>query len=120
MWKKALLVLIPAAIAPLGGCAPQPFTRDRFEMVRDDVDTRDDVLQLLGKPRKDLGDQWVYDDLKRHRTAIIYFSADGHVVRKEWMNAKTGEWEGASPHTDPPPAGEVRERTKTNVVIDDD
>ncbi len=110
---------LAGALVLLAGCA-RPFTREHFEMLQVGVDDREDVRYVLGKPTADLQDQWFYDDLKRHYSAVVFFDPDGRVQAKEWMNAKTGEWEGRNPNADEPPPGEVRERHKTTTRIDED
>ena len=108
-----------AGVALLAGCARQ-FTRDRFDMLEKSVDTREDVRRILGKPTSDLGDQWFYDDLDRHYSARIHFGEDGRVSGKEWIDEKSGTWEGRDPNADEPPTGEVRERHRKTTRIDED
>ena len=103
----------------LTGCQRQ-FCREHFEMIQVGVDEREDVRHVLGKPTSDLYDQWLYDDLHRHYSALIHFGEDGKVSGKEWMDAKKGTWEGDNPNADKPPQGEVRERHKKTTRIDED
>jgi hypothetical protein len=103
----------------IAGCH-RHFTQDCFEMVQVGADDREDVRAWLGKPTSDLGDQWLYDDLKRHRSAVIFFDADGRVRGKQWMDARTGSWEGRNPDADEAPAGEVREHHRSTTRIDED
>jgi len=106
------------ALALLAGCE-RKFTHDRFNMIQAGVDDQEDVRHILGKPASELSDQWFYDDLDDHYSAVIYFDDSGRVQNKEWMDSVTGEWEGRSPNTNPPPKGEVRERhTKTRRIDD--
>jgi hypothetical protein len=114
------IVLGLAAVSLLAGCHNRHFTRDRFEMIQIGVDSREDVAHILGRPTAEQDDQWQYDNLKKHYSAVIHFGEDGHVSAKEWMNAKTGDWEGRNPNTDEPPQGEVRERHKKTKRIDKD
>jgi outer membrane protein assembly factor BamE (lipoprotein component of BamABCDE complex) len=107
------------ALIVLTGCHRQ-FTRDRFDMIQVGVDNQEDVRTILGKPTSDLNDQWLFDDLKRHYSAVVYFDAEGRVSGKEWMNAKTGEWEGRNPNANEPPQGETREIHKKTTRIDED
>jgi hypothetical protein len=114
-----LFVLALLALG-LTGCERQ-FTRERFEMIRDGCDEREDVRQILGKPKFTADDVWYYEDLKRHQHAQIFFTADGRVLSKEWMSAQPGgEWQGRSPYADEPPKGEVRERHTKTTRIDED
>ncbi len=107
-----------AGLATLGGCQRQ-FTRERFDMIKAGVDDRTDVEHILGKPEFRAQDVWYYEDQDRHIHAQIFFDETGRVLTKEWMDARTGEWEGRSPFTDPPPAGEARERRTKTRRIDD-
>jgi hypothetical protein len=88
-------------------------------MVREGVDSREDVRHILGKPTSDLDDQWFYDDLDRHYSAVIFYDAAGKVHGKEWMNARTGEWSGNNPNATPPPQGTPGAKSKTTRRIDD-
>ncbi len=121
MTRARRLCLLSAAFSLVVwcGCAPK-FTRERFELIQVGVDDREDVRQMIGKPTADLTDQWFYDDLDRHYSAVIYFDDAGRVRGKEWMDAATGEWRGRHPDTNEPPRGEVRERRKKTRRIDND
>jgi outer membrane protein assembly factor BamE (lipoprotein component of BamABCDE complex) len=120
MTRLALSILVGlGALTLLAGCHRQ-FTHDRFDMIQIGADDREDVRNILGKPTSDLNDQWLYDDLKHHYSAVVYFDADGRVTGREWMNAKTGEWEGRNPNADEPPQGEVHEQHKNTTRIDKD
>jgi len=114
-----MLLATLVGLTVLTGCH-RPFTRDRYEMIQIGVDDREDVRHVLGKPTCDLNDQWFYDDLKRHYSAVIFFDADGRVSGKEWMDARTGQWEGQNPNADQPLEGEVRERHRKTTRIDED
>ncbi len=112
----ALLAALVAATA-LAGCHSK-FTRDRFEMITPGVDDREDVRAILGRPEAELYQQWFYDDLDHHKSAVIHFDEDGKVLGKEWMDANTGEWDGRNPNAAPPPPGGIRE-TRTRRIDDD-
>lgn len=115
--RPAILILVLASVTPLSGCHSK-FTRDRFEMITPGVDDREDVRKVLGKPATRFHDQWIYDDLDDHRSAVIHFDESGKVLAKEWMDARTGEWEGRNPAAAEPPPGGVRE-TRTRRIDDD-
>lgn len=120
MTRPALTLLVGLGVLTLlGGCHRQ-FTHERFDMIQIGVDDREDVRYILGRPTSDLDDQWLYDDLKRHYSAVIYFDDNGRVRGKEWMDARTGEWEGRNPEANEPPPGEVREIHKKTRRIDED
>ena len=115
-WMRAGLILGLALLA-LSGC--RKFTRERFEIIQQGVDDRDDVRHVLGKPQFKAGDVWHYEDIDRHVNAQIWFGDDGRVNSKQWMDARTGAWEGRSPGAPEPPPGEVREQRLRTRRIDD-
>ena len=108
-----------SVVALLAGCH-RPFTKDNFELIQVGVDNREDVQHILGKPTSDLNDQWFYDDLKRHYSAVVFFDPDGRVNGKEWWDAKAGTVEGRNPNADQPPPGETPEQHKKTTRIDKD
>ena len=116
-------IVIGIGLAALGLCfltgCESKFKRDRFDMIRIGMDTREDVRHLLGDPEGEMQNIWLYDDLDDHKSAQIFFDDDGRVLAKEWMDAETGEWSGDNPHTNPPPKGEVRESETRTRRIDD-
>jgi hypothetical protein len=110
----ALLVVLAGFV----GCQ-KPFTRDNYEMIQVNVDDKYDVEMMIGAPEQDLDDHWIYDDLDEHYSAMIYFDHNGTVIGKEWIDSRTGEWEGTNPHANQPPAGETRDHyTKTRRIDD--
>ena len=117
MKLRATLLALVGAAGLLLGCGPS--FREKFEWVKVGADDREDVRQILGQPKFRTHDQWVYDKPKKH-TAIIYFDGEGRVREKEWIDPKTGEWQGKHPDADEPPAGEVRERSTKTRRIDID
>ena len=120
MHRISLVCLALAAGALLSsGCASK-FNRQNFDMIRIGVDDREAVYHILGAPKADFGDVWMYDDVEDYKTAQIYFDDDGRVLNKEWMDARTGEWSGKNPYADEPVKGEVREsETRTRRIHDD-
>lgn len=117
---KRLTLITLALVACAGtGCASK-FNRENFNMIRVGMDAREDVREILGEPRREMGDVWLYDDTDKHLNAQIFFDDSGRVVSKEWMNAETAEWDGRSPYTDPPAEGEVREESTTTERWDVD
>ena len=117
--NRMFLPALALAAVFLSGCA-EKFTRERFDMIQVGTDDREDVEQLLGSPRHDLVNEWYYENMDKHIHARVFFGMAGKVSGKEWMDAGTGEWEGAHPDADAPPKGEVRERNKTTRTIDRD
>jgi hypothetical protein len=114
------ILLASVALVALGwlcGCQ-HPFNHDNFERITVGTDDKTDVQYTLGKPTSQLADKWLYDDLKRHYSAIIHFDTDGRVAGKEWIDSKQGLWEGQNPDADEPPQGEVREVHRKTTRID--
>ncbi len=110
-------LLVGLALSALSGCT-RHFTRERFDTIQPG-DDQEDVRQVLGKPKAVAPDVWYYEDLHRHVHAQIFFDDAGRVRNKEWMDARTGEWEGKSPEADEPPPGEARERHTRTRRMDD-
>ncbi len=100
-------VLLVALSLP--GCARQ-FTREHFDQIKPGVDERRDVREILGKPKTAMDDVWYYEDFGHKQHAQVFFDEDGRVISKEWMDAKTGEWEGENPDFDQPQKPEPRQR----------
>ncbi|TWT45796.1 hypothetical protein RAS1_22290 [Phycisphaerae bacterium RAS1] len=113
---------LPAAVLVLAlnaGCQRQ-FTYDNYARIEPHTDSMDDVLHFIGKPQADLGDQWYYEDEEDHYQARIFFDEEGRVIGKEFMDGKSGRWEGHDPRGDEKPAGEDREKSTRTRRIDDD
>lgn len=109
------LFTLVAVSTLLVGCQ-QKFTRDRFEMIKADVDQKYDVEQILGEPEFRVPGEWYYENQEDHYAARIFFEGDT-VVGKEWMDARSGEWDGSHPQMQGEPAGESRmDRTRTRQI----
>lgn len=114
--------VLPAAVmglALVAGCQRQ-FTYENYAKIEPHTDRTDDVLHFIGKPSADLGDQWYYEDEEHHYSARIFFNEEGRVIGKEFMDAKSGRWEGRDPNSDEKPKGEDREKSTRTRRIDDD
>ena len=114
--RKRTAVGLLALCAGLLGCASK-FTRAHYDMIKEGVDDRFHVRQVIGDPNETIADrEWYYQHDDGY-AARIHFDENGRVIGKEWMDARTGEWSGHNPHGNPPPGGEVREqRTRTRQV----
>jgi hypothetical protein len=117
MRASALTIVLTSLL--ITGCARQ-FTYEHFSMIQPGADDREDVRALLGKPRADAGDEWYYEDLDRHLHARVFFDESGRVTDKEWIDARTGKWEGKHPDADEPPPGESHERKVKTRRLDGD
>jgi hypothetical protein len=116
MRKPTRLLLLTPGLILLAGCANK-LTRERFDMIRVELDGKEDVRLILGDPKADFGDEWMYDDLDRHVSAIVFFDDRGKVAGKEWMDARSSAWEGYKSGEEP--SGEERERRRTTRTYDD-
>lgn len=98
MRHRLVPIILPLlCAAALTGCAGK-FTRENYERVRLGEHDRADVRELLGPPKTEFGrerDEWFYDDEKRGCSARVFFSANGTVAGKQWIDANTGEWSGS-------------------------
>jgi hypothetical protein len=101
------------------GCTK--FTRDRFEMIKPDVDTQADVVEILGEPEFKQADQWYYEDDDSEYAARIFYYFDTEIVRaKEWIDLTAGTWEGQDPDADAEPEElELRRERTRSTTIDD-
>lgn len=114
MWQRVCLAaLFGAGLFLVAGCSK--VTRDNYDMIMVGKSTQLEVEYTLGKTYTARGqDQWEYDEEDRHLVVNIYFDAAGKVSKKEWIDAKTGEW-----HSDPadPQRGEkFSDETDTTTI----
>jgi hypothetical protein len=80
------------------GCAPDKLTRNNFDMIHEGTASKDEVALTLGKDYVNRGEnEWEYERENKHLVVYIHFDQNGKVIRKEWIDAKKGEWEGAAP-----------------------
>lgn len=77
----------------LTGCQQDRLTRNSFSQVRQNASTQEDVRATLGEPSAVLGDRWIYERPDQHLTVLIDFDEQGHVLRKQWVDGVTGEWQ---------------------------
>ena len=98
MDRKRIVVWtsILSAVVLVSGCQ-ETLTYERFQMIREDVSTHDDVERTLGPPEHKVGDVWSWTDFDRHLTCNVYFDPQGKVAKKEWIDADRGTWEGSAP-----------------------
>jgi len=77
------LIVVAAALA-LAGCQP---TRQNY-MAVSVGQTQDQVRKILGTPRYQFAEEWVYtmDDPRDLTKVTIRFDADGKVAGKSWQN----------------------------------
>ncbi len=102
-----LVTLGPVAAVLMTGC--DSLTRDRFEMIVVEVSERVDVERTLGPPTIRSTEQWHYERPERHLNVLIDFDESGVVLRKQWIDATSGEW------SDTAEAGETDSRETTRV-----
>jgi hypothetical protein len=120
--QRFAIALLGSGVLLVSGCSK--FTYERFQMIKPDVDTKEDVQQILGEPERKGGDFWYYedDDEEEFAAARIFFYFDTNVVRgKEWISAADGgTWEGQDPDADVEPEGLEIRRERTRVRTYDD
>ncbi len=107
-------------IGALGGCAENKMTRQNWDMIKEGTSTKDEVRLTLGDKYTALGNQWEYEDEDKHLHATIHFDEKGVVARKEWMDAKSGEWTGAAPQINERPQGRMDSQRRGNETIKKD
>lgn len=106
-------------VTVLVGCENK-LTRDNYDLIKQGVSTKTEVECTLGKPEADHGDFWEYEDEGKHLSVYVHWNADGKVERKEWIDGRTGEWDGAAPGIDEEPEGRKVSDQKSNLTIDKD
>ena len=118
--KIRLIVLGLLGLVPvLTGCAQDKLTRSNFDMIREGTSSKDEVALTLGKDYVTRGeDEWEYEREKDHLVVYIHFDQSGKVTRKEWIDAKTGEWDGAAPGIHETKG--VEPQRSSNMTIDKD
>jgi outer membrane protein assembly factor BamE (lipoprotein component of BamABCDE complex) len=101
----------------LAGCAENKLTRQNFDTIVEGQSGQDEVRMTLGSPYMEMAGQWEYEDEDKHVHATIHFDDRGKVSRKEWMDARTGQWDGAAPHIRQGPQGQrVSEQGSTTTI----
>lgn len=87
--------LAPAlfALLPLGCAKPDKLTYGRFQQIRTNGTTPDEVHELIGPPDNQLGDSWLYHRPQTHLEVIIDFNEQGRVARKQWIDGLGERWE---------------------------
>ncbi len=93
----AFLLTIPLT---LSGCAEDKVTRQNYDQIIEGKSNKDEVRLTLGDKYANRGDHWEYEGKDEHLSVVFYFDENGVVRRKEWIDAETGEWDGAAPHID--------------------
>ena len=66
-------------------------------MIRPGTDDRYDVVATIGRPEFDAREEWYYEDSSDRYAARIFFDDRGRVRGKQWLDARTGDWEGENP-----------------------
>ncbi len=108
--RLMLTVLAGAVLLAMTGC--DKLTRSRYELIRVQIDTKDDVERLIGDPTHALPTRWHYERMDKHLEVFVDFNEDDIVTRKQWIDAGAAEWDDSAPPTDEP----VYERTTIRRV----
>ena len=113
--RTALVLLSAVVLIATVGCSENLVTRHNYDMIKRGKSTRLEVEKTLGDTYTQRGeDQWEYEEMDRHLSVCIHFDENGKVKKKEWIDAKTGEW-----HTDPaePAKGrKISDETGTTTI----
>ena len=104
--KTCLMSLLGVILFVALGCSENLVTRRHYDMIMEGTSTKLEVEKTLGDTYIDRGDEWQYEESDRHLAVFIYFNDRDVVERKEWIDAKTGEWDGAAPGIKEEPEGE--------------
>lgn len=109
--QRRFIATIPLLALFALGCASK-FSRANYDTIKEGVDDRDTVRKTLGDPDWNNNDlEWTYEHEDDDYLAKIHFDQNGRVTGKEWMDTRSGEWSGKNPHANPPPQGEMREKS---------
>lgn len=90
MLKKAVLLTVPFAFALVLGC--DPLTRTHYDIIVVDVANEMDVQHSIGDPTYRRPNEWHYERPDQHLNVIVDFNSEGIVTRKQWIDAKSGDW----------------------------
>lgn len=102
------------------GCAQNKMTRQNWDMIKEGTSAKDEVRMTLGAPEVETPNQWEFEDEDKHLHATIHFDDRGVVTRKEWMDGKSGDWDGAAPGIKTERQGQPVSESKSNTTIKKD
>ncbi len=88
--KLAVSGFLFLSITLIAGC--DPLTRNHYEIITVDVDTRTDVKHIIGEPTRSIDGQWHYERPEKHLNVFIDFNSGDVVTRKQWIDNMTQEW----------------------------
>ena len=76
------------------GCAQKQdrLSYDNFTQIKTQVQTRDDVLAILGEPVHRLDDRFIYERPDKHLHVFVEFDDKGRVTRTQWIDALGETW----------------------------
>lgn len=90
---------IVTALLFTGACrAPDRLTPDNYSRIAQLASTQSEVSALIGEPTNRLGERWLYERPQQHLFVFVDFDDQGRVVRKQWIDATTGQWEDTQPN----------------------
>jgi len=116
--KVCLISLLGVVLFVAVGCSENLVTRRHYDMIIEGTSTRMEVEKTLGDTYvKRGGNEWEYDESDRHLSVFIYFNDKGVVDRKEWIDGKTGEWDGAAPGINEKPEGRTISDKSSDMTI---
>lgn len=92
-WFQRCIGAMAIAMLPLSiGCQDQ-LKYENYSRIRAHQSDQQQVVELLGEPCAKYGNQWMYERPKRDLCALIDFTEDGQVIRKQWVDSKNLVWE---------------------------
>ncbi len=116
--KTCLMSLLAVVTFVALGCSENLVTRHHYDMIMEGTSTKIEVEKTLGDTYlKRGGNEWEYDESDRHLTVYIHFDNKGVVERKEWIDGRTGEWDGAAPGINEEPQGKTASDESKTMTI---
>jgi hypothetical protein len=116
--KTCLMSLLAVVLFAALGCSESLVTRQHYDMIMEGTSTKIEVEKTLGDTYVKRGsNEWEYDEEGRHLTVYVYFDKKGVVKWKEWIDGRTGEWDGAAPGIDEEPEGETASDESKTMTI---
>ena len=95
--RSAGLCLV-AVLLFTGACrSPDRLSPDNYSRITQHASTQREVSALIGEPTNRLGERWLYERPQQHLFVFVDFDDQGRVLRKQWVDATTGQWEDTQP-----------------------
>lgn len=85
MRRTFLSAGIACLLLTLTAACQDPLKYENYSRIQENRSSRQEVSELLGEPCMKYGNQWLYERPDRHLCALIDFTEEGTVCRKQWM-----------------------------------